>query len=208
MTKTKTAKYSIQQHHCILMRASSAIVEGNQASTKGNQQQLEVKERVTIRKRWRLLALPAGRCQPIFRGFDYLLFIYKHLFSQIYSHILIGLPSESLLLAGGRRFDDGIYVPQTTIWLLQNDMWNQIGNLKNVIIKKYVLKITNNFKADWWESAIMINNSIFIVSGLEYPHTIERLDFQGDLLTHHEIIGNTDSSHIPVLFEVSADYCA
>ena len=40
----------------------------------------------------------------------------------------MGLPSGSLLLAGG--WDES--ERQKEIWLLENDIWEQIGNLTNV----------------------------------------------------------------------------
>ena len=55
-------------------------------------------------------------------------------------------------------------------------------------------------------SAIMIENSIFIVPGWGSP-SIERLDFDGGRLTSQRVIGNTDGNTIPVLLEVPANYC-
>ena len=54
----------------------------------------------------------------------------------------------------------------------------------------------------------MIEYSIFIVSGDRSPHEIERLDFEGDLLTHTEVVGEyPDKNWIPVLYEVPVNYC-
>ena len=58
----------------------------------------------------------------------------------------------------------------------------------------------------------MISGSIFIVGGSatevgENPEAIERLDFEEDQLVNQTVIGETVYSHIPVLFQVSADFC-
>ena len=53
----------------------------------------------------------------------------------------------------------------------------------------------------------MIENSIFIVSGLVSPNFIQRLDFEGDELLNVETIGESVNSPIPVLMQVSKDYC-
>ena len=57
---------------------------------------------------------------------------YQNIFSETSHHVLIGLPSGSLLLAGGRGF---IWKGKSAIWLLQNDIWNQIGDLQSVSLK-------------------------------------------------------------------------
>ena len=44
----------------------------------------------------------------------------------------MGLPSGSLLLAGGRVE----YDYQAAIWLLENEIWNKIGDLEYVNLKK------------------------------------------------------------------------
>ena len=46
-------------------------------------------------------------------------------------HVLIGLPSGNLLLAGGETYEND-WGAQTAIWLLENDTWKIIGNLQNV----------------------------------------------------------------------------
>ena len=57
-------------------------------------------------------------------------------------------------------------------------------------------------------SPIILGDSIFVVVGSPTsPFAIERLDFQEDVLINQEVIGNADSSSVPVLFVVSADYC-
>ena len=43
----------------------------------------------------------------------------------------MGLPSGSLLLAGGTT-SDGF---QSTIWLLEDDAWKEIGHLRQVNIE-------------------------------------------------------------------------
>ena len=48
----------------------------------------------------------------------------------------MGLPSGSLLLAGGWDEDER----QTAIWLLENDTWQKIGDLKHVNLKIKFLK--------------------------------------------------------------------
>ena len=54
----------------------------------------------------------------------------------------------------------------------------------------------------------MIEYSIFIVSGDRSPHEIERLDFEGDILIHTQVVGEyLDRNWIPVLYEVPSDYC-
>ena len=53
----------------------------------------------------------------------------------------------------------------------------------------------------------MIGNSIFVVSGTEGPHAIERLDLNGDDIINQEVIGNAPRSVIPILYPVSADFC-
>ena len=53
----------------------------------------------------------------------------------------------------------------------------------------------------------MIKNSIFIVSGMEAPFEIERLDFEGDEMLNQRVIEYTDKSMMPVLYEVPVDYC-
>ena len=53
----------------------------------------------------------------------------------------------------------------------------------------------------------MIYNSIFIVSGYESPHSIERLDFHGDELIQATVISHAVKNEIPVLLEAPADYC-
>ena len=66
-------------------------------------------------------------------------------------------------------------------------------------------------KADSDASAIMIKNSIFIVSGAISPNPIERLDFVGDVLINAQAIGEYSDGFknwIPVLYEVPVDYCA
>ena len=45
----------------------------------------------------------------------------------------MGLPSGSLLLAGGEQMVGATnWRALTAIWLLQNDIWKKIGDLKNV----------------------------------------------------------------------------
>ena len=44
----------------------------------------------------------------------------------------MGLPSGSLLLAGGQYSS----FPEKAIWLLDYDIWTKIGDLKNVNLKK------------------------------------------------------------------------
>ena len=58
-------------------------------------------------------------------------------------------------------------------------------------------------------SAILIENSIFIMPGYGYlsPHAIERIDFEGDQLANKEVIGNMVGRSMPVLFEVPPGYC-
>ena len=53
----------------------------------------------------------------------------------------------------------------------------------------------------------MYNDSIFLVSGYNDPYAIVRLDFEGDEMVNQEIIGNTVSTYLPVLFLVPADFC-
>ena len=54
-------------------------------------------------------------------------------FSFMSYHVLVGLPSGSLLLAGG---EDENREVQTAIWLLENDIWKEIGDLENVSKKE------------------------------------------------------------------------
>lgn len=56
-------------------------------------------------------------------------------------------------------------------------------------------------------STIMINNSVFMVSGNYFPYAIERLDFEGDEIFYHQVIGYTFDSSYPVLYEAPVDYC-
>ena len=56
--------------------------------------------------------------------------------SAIGDHFLMGLPSGNLLLAGGRIWEGNDWFPQTAIWLLQDDIWTQIGDLQNVRLKR------------------------------------------------------------------------
>ena len=56
-------------------------------------------------------------------------------------------------------------------------------------------------------SAIMIENSIFFVSGVQSPFEIERIDLKGDELINQEVIGYNTPNYIPVLFGVTGDYC-
>ena len=53
----------------------------------------------------------------------------------------------------------------------------------------------------------MIDSSIFIVSGLSWPHSIERLDLQGDELINQDVIEYTEQGYRPVLYEVDAGFC-
>lgn len=46
------------------------------------------------------------------------------------NHILIGLKSGAMILAGGNDQDDNIDIK--TVWLLKNDEWSIIGELKEV----------------------------------------------------------------------------
>ena len=62
-------------------------------------------------------------------------------------------------------------------------------------------------KADYSSSAIIIKNSIFVVSGVLRENAFERLDFKGDELINQEVIETPYVSSYPVLFEVPADYC-
>ena len=52
-------------------------------------------------------------------------------FFRISHHVLMGIPSGSLLLAGGYVH----YRRRSAIWLLENGIWNPIGNLQNVNFK-------------------------------------------------------------------------
>lgn len=127
-------------------------------------------------------------------------------FSRTAFHSLIGLPSGSLLLAGGQRFEDNYVDIEKAIWILGNNTWRKIGEIQNVSVRIFTDK-NFSFKADWRVSAIMIKNSIFIVSGSQLPHAIERLDFEGDQLIGQKVIGIAVENKIPVLFQASASFC-
>ena len=62
-----------------------------------------------------------------------------YFFREISYHVLMGLPSGSLLLAGGYDENDE---RQRAIWLLENDIWEPIGDLEYVNLKnrnKYLI---------------------------------------------------------------------
>ena len=65
------------------------------------------------------------------------IFLYPNLASRIYYHVLMGLPSGSLLLAGG--YDGNEY--QRAIWLLESGIWSQIGNVQKVNFKNMINSI-------------------------------------------------------------------
>ncbi|CAG5110854.1 Oidioi.mRNA.OKI2018_I69.chr2.g5209.t1.cds [Oikopleura dioica] len=72
-----------------------------------------------------------------------------------------------------------------------NDSWSQIGSLK---------------EGDASHSSIKINNSIFIISGEEYP--LQRVEIEGDEVKNSEIIGRHSSYEAhPVLLQVPVGFC-
>ena len=58
-------------------------------------------------------------------------------------------------------------------------------------------------------SAIMIDNSILIVPGLQTwdSSPMERLDFEGDRLVNQEVLGEIADEAGPVLMQVPFDHC-
>ena len=87
-------------------------------------------------------------------------------------------------------------------------MENDRESSKRKLQIRIIVRELNSSQADSGGSGIMIDDSIFIVSGYEDPHPIERLELEGDVLVDQEVIGHTVYSSIPVLLKVSADYCA
>ncbi|CAG5111055.1 Oidioi.mRNA.OKI2018_I69.chr2.g5391.t1.cds [Oikopleura dioica] len=57
-------------------------------------------------------------------------------------------------------------------------------------------------------SSLQINDSIFLISGYGSDN-VERVDMDGDEIKSSEIIGNHSGGQVvPVLFQVSAGFCA
>ena len=97
--------------------------------------------------------------------------------------------------------------PVEAIWLLKNDNWRRLDDLKNVFSTNKKQRNVNLIKADSRASAIMIENSIIIVSGSSRPNAIQQLNFEEDQLIDQRVLGKTFSCNIPVLLEVPATYC-
>ncbi|CAG5109423.1 Oidioi.mRNA.OKI2018_I69.chr2.g3964.t1.cds [Oikopleura dioica] len=111
---------------------------------------------------------------------------------RFWGHVLVGLESGNLLMLGG--WTDGNVILDH-VWLLSNDSWSRTGTLKSAM---YV------------HSSLKINDSIFLIPGYGEPnHSLERIDMEGDEIKSSEIIGtHSNSQVVPVLFPVSAGFCA
>ncbi|CBY14069.1 unnamed protein product, partial [Oikopleura dioica] len=110
---------------------------------------------------------------------------------RISEHSLVALENQSMLLIGGRDWgNDG--APQSRIWQLKDENWNQIGEL---------------LQADFQGSAIYIGRSIYYF-GFD-SKAIERLDFtETEELQNVEQIGNQPGRfYYPVLFQTVSNYC-
>ncbi|CBY14684.1 unnamed protein product [Oikopleura dioica] len=105
---------------------------------------------------------------------------------RIYSHSIVGLDNESMLLFGGQISGQS----PTGIWQLKNDQWNKIGQLA---------------KSASYGSAFYSGRSIYYFG----YSSIQRIDLNAEEeLEKVEFIGKPPkSSFHPVLFATTPDYC-
>ncbi|CAG5091450.1 Oidioi.mRNA.OKI2018_I69.PAR.g13054.t1.cds [Oikopleura dioica] len=112
-----------------------------------------------------------------------------------HSHTLTGLESGAMIMAGGYDEAERDFIKD--IWILNDEVWELIGYLKEYINVG---------------SSLKIGDYIFIVSGYErnseglFP--VERIKMMNDDLIDSVVIGGHDFESLgPPLLQTRADYC-